>query len=343
MRSARCIQSLLEILPGERVACKLAFETPLQLPIFTGSKIEDAKGDPLEIILVDADSGSPVALPQVLHVELVALFGDFPPGDSEYWAAEEFQNGIVKPREGKRPLLTGHVRVTMVDGRATVGELQFTDNSHWVRCCKFRIGARVTPDSCYQGSRVQEAITEAFLVRDYRGELYRKHYPPVLGDEVWRLEKIGKGGLFQRKLADSHIHTVQDFVRMLMVKPQELRAILGDGMTDRMWEVTTGHARSCVLGDGVYVYKAPHGTIYVNSIFQLVKVELGGLECPWPLEQLNTAQKEQVHNLILEAYENRDSLQEVDGAMIHTNAAGNASLLHDATQMVVPAPADTTL
>lgn len=59
-------------------------------------------------------------------------------------------------------------------------------------------------------------------------------------------------------------------------------------MTDRMWEVTTNHAKTCVPDDKVYVYAMPHGTIYVNSVFNLVKVEIGGME--WPLHQLNRGQ-----------------------------------------------------
>jgi hypothetical protein len=55
-------------------------------------------------------------------------------------------------------------------------------------------------------------------------------------------------------------------------------------MTDRMWEATTNHARTCEPDDKVYVYAAPHGTIYVNSVFKLVRVEIGGVE--WPLQQL---------------------------------------------------------
>jgi hypothetical protein len=53
-------------------------------------------------------------------------------------------------------------------------------------------------------------------------------------------------------------------------------------MTDRMWEVTTTHAKTCVPGDKVYAYSAAHGTVYVDSVFNLVKVEIGGVECPLP-------------------------------------------------------------
>ncbi|KAG8046206.1 hypothetical protein GUJ93_ZPchr0008g14066 [Zizania palustris] len=119
--------------------------------------------------------------------------------------------------------------------------------------------------------------------------VYRKPYPLVLGDDVWRLEKIGKEGAFHRKLATRHVRNVQEFLRMLTVKPDELRLILGEGMTDRMWEVTTNHAKTCAPGDKVYVYSTQLGTIYVNSICQLVKVEFAGVDCP--LQQLNRLQK----------------------------------------------------
>ncbi|OEL37230.1 hypothetical protein BAE44_0001752 [Dichanthelium oligosanthes] len=84
-------------------------------------------------------------------------------------------------------------------------------------------------------------------------------------------------------------------------------------MSNDAWEAMTKHARTCVPGNRVYAYSAPHGTIYVNSVFKLVRVELGGVECP--LEQLNRDQTDYVQNLILEAYENRDSLEEADVAI----------------------------
>jgi hypothetical protein len=61
MQSPRYIERSPATPPAERPAWKLAFRTPPQLPIFTGSKIEDASGAPLEIVLVDADTGSPAA------------------------------------------------------------------------------------------------------------------------------------------------------------------------------------------------------------------------------------------------------------------------------------------
>lgn len=336
----RYMERLPAVPRAERPAWKLAFRTPPQLPIFTGSKIEDENGNPLEIILVDAGTGSPAAPPQqALRVELVPVFGDFPPDGRDDWAADEFQKGVVKEREGKRPLLTGEVSLTMRDGRATVGELQFTDNSSWVRCRKFRIGVRVAPGS-YDGPRIQEAMTEAFMVRDHRGELYRKHYPPVLTDDVWRLEKIGKEGAFHRKLRRNNVGNVQEFVRMLTVKPDELRAILGEGMTDRMWEVTTTHAKTCEPDDKVYVYATAQGAIYVDSIFRLLRAEIGGVE--WSPQQLNKGQTMLVHQMVLEAYEQRHILQEAaEPFLLHGHAANNVPLLQNAAHVALP-PADNT-
>lgn len=55
--------------------------------------------------------------------------------------------------------------------------------------------------------------------------VYKKHHPPMLEDEVWRLEKIGKDGAFHRKLAAEGIHTVQDFLKVSIVEPTKLRTV----------------------------------------------------------------------------------------------------------------------
>ncbi|KAM3198564.1 hypothetical protein ACQJBY_073614 [Aegilops geniculata] len=342
VRSLRYIErSSPETPPGaERPAWRLAFLNPPMLPIFTGSKIVDTNGEPLQVILVDANTGSPCgALPQFMRVELVPLFGDFPQNGREEWTAGEFARGVVRERAGKPPLLTGDVGLTMWDGRAVVNELQFTDNSSWLRCRKVRIGARVVPGS-YDSARVAEAMTDAFNVRDHRGELYRKHYPPALGDYVWRLEKIGKEGAFHRKLRQHGMETVQEFLRMLMVKPDVLREIMGDGMTDRMWEVCTSHAKTCDAGDKVYAYAGQHGaTVYVNSIWQIVKIEFAGVECA--AQELSRDQRAYVHQLYVEAFEQREHLEEAEPAtMLHASSSSSSSslpVMHN-TAPVAPPP-----
>ncbi|KAJ6676983.1 PROTEIN SAR DEFICIENT 1 [Salix viminalis] len=217
---------------------QLMFSKNLSLPIFTGSKIVDLDGSPLQILLVDTSGEQMVStrLPHPVRIEVVVLDGDFPANDNSRWTSEEFDSNIVKERAGKRPLLAGDFStVTLRDGFAAIGEIEFTDNSSWIRSRRFRLGARVAPGSS-QGVKIREAMTEAFVVKDHRGELYKKHHPPMLNDEVWRLEKIGKDGAFHRKLAAEGINTVQDFLKLSVVDRQKLRMILGAGMSEKMWE-----------------------------------------------------------------------------------------------------------
>lgn len=55
--------------------------------------------------------------------------------------------------------------------------------------------------------------------------VYKKHYPPALGDDVWRLEKIGKDGTFHKKLTSQGIKTVQDFLKLANIDPEKLRRV----------------------------------------------------------------------------------------------------------------------
>lgn len=55
--------------------------------------------------------------------------------------------------------------------------------------------------------------------------VYKKHHPPVLGDEVWRLEKIGKDGAFHKRLNKQSIKTVKDFLTSLNRDPARLRNV----------------------------------------------------------------------------------------------------------------------
>lgn len=148
---------------------KLSFSGDISLPVFTGSKIETVDGTPLQVFLVDAQTGLSTTLPYPIKIEIVALDGEFPSNDKKNWTSKEFNDSIVKERTGKRPLLTGDVLVTMREGCALISDLAFTDNSSWIRCRNFRIGARVSQESC-QGVGISEALTVPVVVKDHRGE-----------------------------------------------------------------------------------------------------------------------------------------------------------------------------
>ncbi|KAH9572888.1 hypothetical protein CY35_02G175200 [Sphagnum magellanicum] len=295
---------------------RLQFRNKLALPLFTGSKVEGEQGSTIHVVLVDANNGQVVtAGPEaVAKLDLVVLEGDFAADDEENWSQEEFENAEVRERDGKRPLLTGDLTVILKDGVGALGELTFTDNSSWIRSRKFRLGVKIASGFC-EGLRIREAKTEAFTVKDHRGELYKKHYPPALGDEVWRLDKIGKDGAFHKRLNQSGIQTVEDFLRLVVMDPQRLRnQILGNGMSNKMWEGTVEHAKTCVLSGKLYVYYADDkqniGVIF-NNIFQLMGLIADGSYMS--VDSLSDNEKVYVDKLVKVAYENWESVVEYDG------------------------------
>ncbi|KAJ0448326.1 putative CALMODULIN-BINDING PROTEIN60 [Helianthus annuus] len=260
---------------------QLKFRKHLTLPIFTGTKILDEDGNPLEIYLSDINNNQQSTF-------------------------------AVKERRGKRPLLAGDVSVTMKDGVVFLGDIELTDNSSWIRSRKFRIAARVVQGPSHE-LVIREAMTEAFVVKDHRGELYKKHHPPMLDDDVWRLEKIGKDGAFHKKLVANNIKTVQDFLRLSIVNETKLRTILGLGMSDKMWEVTINHARRCVLDNKLYVSRGPNHSIFFNPICQVSKAVINGETFNGKdLSRLNRAH---IQKFVAEAYQRWNSLEVVDGLL----------------------------
>uniref|UniRef100_A0A804INZ5 Calmodulin-binding protein n=1 Tax=Musa acuminata subsp. malaccensis TaxID=214687 RepID=A0A804INZ5_MUSAM len=211
---------------------QLHFRTRLSLSHFTGGKVEGEQGAEIHVVLIDANTGHVVTSgpESSAKLEVLVLEGDFNNEDNDDWTEEEFDSHVVKEREGKRPLLIGDLYVSWKEGVGTLGELTFPDNSSWIRSRKFRLGLKIASGFC-DGIRVREAKTEAFTVKDHRGELYKKHYPPELKDEVWRLEKIGKDGSFHKRLNKYGLFTVEDFLRLVVRDPQKLRKVLGSGMS----------------------------------------------------------------------------------------------------------------
>ncbi|KAL8140747.1 hypothetical protein V2J09_006768 [Rumex salicifolius] len=254
---------------------KLKFMSTLTLPVFTGTRIEGEDSCGIKVALVDTYTEEIIRSGPVssAKVEIVVLEGDFDGDDGEKWAQEEFNNNIVKEREGKKPLLSGDVYLTCKEGVGVVGDICFTDNSSWTRSRRFRLGARLAGNIA--GVVVREAKTESFVVRDHRGELYKKHYPPSLYDEVWRLEKIGKDGAFHKRLSADRVSTVKDFLILLNLDHSRLRKILGSGMSAKMWEVTVEHALTCVIDKKVYLYYSPGTQPIKCVVFNIVGQILG--------------------------------------------------------------------
>ncbi|XP_044477182.1 calmodulin-binding protein 60 A-like isoform X2 [Mangifera indica] len=298
-----------EIHALESRSFQLKFVNNLSLPVFTGARIE-GDDSAIKIALVDTLTGQIVSSgpESSAKVEIVVLEGDFDGDEAENWTVEEFKNNIVREREGKKPLLTGDAFFTLKDGIGVVGEISFSDNSSWTRSRRFRLGARVVDNS--DGTRIREAKTESFIVRDHRGELYKKHHPPNLFDEVWRLEKIGKDGAFHKRLTRESILTVKDFLTLLILDPPRLRHILGTGMSAKMWEVTVDHARTCVLDKRTFLYCPPGSQQKSGVVFNVVGQVMGLLsECQYaPVDKLSETQKVEAQSLVITAYKHWDEV-----------------------------------
>ncbi|KAG4196946.1 hypothetical protein ERO13_A06G209100v2 [Gossypium hirsutum] len=276
---------------------------------------EGQQGAAIDIVLIDANTGHVVTSgpESSLKLDVVVLEGDFNNEDDDNWTEEEFDSHVVKERDGKRPLLTGDLQVVLNKGVGTLGELSFTDNSSWIRSRKFRLGLKVASDCC-EGFRIREAKTDAFTVKDHRGELYKKHYPPALNDEVWRLEKIGKDGSFHKRLNKAGIFTVEDFLQLVVRDSQRLRNILGSGMSNKMWDILVEHAKTCVLSEKLYVYY-PDDARSVGIVFNNIH-ELNGLIANgqfYASDSLSDDQKVYVDILVKKAYENWIHVIEYDG------------------------------
>uniref|UniRef100_A0A804KM97 Calmodulin-binding protein n=1 Tax=Musa acuminata subsp. malaccensis TaxID=214687 RepID=A0A804KM97_MUSAM len=250
---------------------RLVFTRPILPQIYTKSTVEDQDNRPLQVKLVDTRTGeSPALSPRsALKVEVVVLNGDFPSRDDDDWTAEEFNRNVVKQREGRAQLLVGDRKVAVCEGMASFEDLEFTDNSSWVRSGRFIFGVRVAPGN-YEGPRIKEAVTKPFKVLDRRGESYKKHNPPRPHDEVWRLKKIAKDGVFHRSLRDANVRTVREFLRLLNNDRNALRRVSNScinemflrsvilivsfyqilkGMTDKAWKVAVRHAMTCSHGE----------------------------------------------------------------------------------------------
>ncbi|KAM7469941.1 hypothetical protein LguiA_008124 [Lonicera macranthoides] len=303
--------SLNQIEASGETAWRLEFHSRLPSTFFTGSRIESEESESIKIVLIDAISKNIITSGPLssIKIEIVALDGDFGADDREDWTEEEFNTNIVREREGKRPLVTGELVITLRNGVGYIGDLSFTDNSSWTRSRKFRLGAKVQR----RDVRIREAGSEAFVVKDHRGESYKKHHPPSSHDEVWRLERIAKDGKFHQRLAEKGISNVEEVLKLYHSDPSKLRNILGGGISNKAWETIIDHASACVLDDKLYMY-CPNGetvSLVFNSVYKVLGAVFGGQNYLY-LDKLNVFQMRLVDDLKQKAYKNLNEIVPFD-------------------------------
>ncbi|KAJ6305984.1 hypothetical protein OIU78_021332 [Salix suchowensis] len=260
----------------------LQFVGKLPPIIFTGGKIEAEDVNPVAIVLMDANTSTIVTSGPLssLKIEIVPLDADFGSDEEEDWTEGEFAANVIREREGRRPLVTGDLTVTLRDG---VGQLE-----------------------------KEEA--KLLWLKDHRGELYKKHHPPHLRDEIWRLEKIAKDGVFHKRLAFRGVKSVQDFLQLYMIDPTKLRNVIGSGISNKIWNAIIEHATTCAVDDSKFYSYFDAGQsigLLFDSIYKVVGAMFDGYNYE-PLHTLTPPQKVLVENIKRQAYENMNSFVQVD-------------------------------
>ncbi|KAH7296118.1 hypothetical protein KP509_26G009400 [Ceratopteris richardii] len=208
------------------------------LPLYTSGKVESENRNSIRGCLQDAGTGDTVRMdiesPQKLGTAV--LEGDFS-NDEEDWTYEDFENHVVKDREGKGSILAEDLTLSLKKGISTLGEFIFTDNSRWMRTKNFRLGVKLST-GFYRGGRVREAITEAFFVKDHQG---------------------------------AFINTVKDLLPMYSIGTSKLGDIFGATMSTKTWDSIIEHAKTCLLIDTKFIYypnKIPMIGVPLNTVYQ---------------------------------------------------------------------------
>ncbi|XP_073039848.1 calmodulin-binding protein 60 A-like isoform X1 [Primulina eburnea] len=307
---------------SELRSLQLQFSKAISLPVFTGTLILGKGSTTMEVNLIDALTREIVfdGLESSAKVEIVVLEGDFIGDGSDNWTLEEFTNNIVRERERKKSLLSGEVMTTLKNGKGSLGDVSFTDNSSWTRSRRFRLGARLVDN--FGDIRIREAISEPFVVRDHRGELYKKHHPPSLFDEVWRLENIGKDGAFHKRLSNENVNSVQEFLILHFSDPTKLRNILGVGISAKKWEATVEHAQTCTFDSKLYYYDSGRSLQKNGAVFNMVGQVMGMISNGQYVlaDKLSESEKDDARELVISAFRNRDKIVTFDDASTPTSS-----------------------
>ncbi|KAH6794181.1 hypothetical protein C2S52_004658 [Perilla frutescens var. hirtella] len=288
---------------------RLQLDNNLPSTLFTSNRIISEASTPVKIALYDASRQEIVTSGPYssMKVEIVVVQGDFAYDCRDEWCKKEFDSKVVQSREGKRPLLNGDKIVSLKNGVGYVGGcLFFTDNSSWIRSGKFRLGVKVHSGRIEDETSVREGISNAFKVKDHRGESYQKLHPPSLNDEVWRLEKIAKDGAYHKQLSKLGISNVGDFLRLYATNQIFLRAALRN-ISNKKWEIIAAHAATCILDDKKFIYRTAQGTVLLfNSIYKVIGVAFDG-HTYQSVDALDTYQMRIVEDLKQRAYANLDN------------------------------------
>ncbi|VAI14176.1 unnamed protein product [Triticum turgidum subsp. durum] len=285
---------------------KLRFLNGLSNEIFTKKGICTANGDPLKICLEENNQQENNSCRLLsAKIKIVVLDGDFNIDNKDCWTLEDFSRHIVRPRDKVGAVLTGELELSLKDGKADLRDATFIDNSKFMRSGKFRLGVMVVDEL---GERILEGVTEPFTVKDRRGEGSRKHVIPSLDDDVWRLQKISKDGVFHEALKGSGIFSVKDFLTSYYKDEHTLRKVLNKA-TKLVWTTIVDHAKKCVPGKELYsfIVEGHDVVLFFNCFYRIVGITSSDQYTPF--KDLDKPMQGRVEQWSKVAYETLTNLQ----------------------------------
>jgi len=207
------------------------------------TKLKNLDGFHIQVELVDARTGNVVSEgpESSAKFNLVVLEGGSGAEVEADLDKGNWNELVVKPRDGRKSLLVGGLKVTLKEGKGSLDtNLRFTDNSSFVPSKKFRLGLRDISSSHIQG-----AVTNAFRVKDARGKSNRKKQVPAENDTLDVLVNIAKGGAPLRHLNSVlKINTVKQFNLFYKENPNALRAAL-NRLSDESFAAIIENAKRC--------------------------------------------------------------------------------------------------
>ncbi|VAI37390.1 unnamed protein product [Triticum turgidum subsp. durum] len=174
-------------------------------PIYTGYPVQWLNKKDARVAVFENDRQITQGDLSKLQIEILAVHAEFftERGQADF-TKEEFNKQICIHKGNESVLTT----VNLANGAAYIGSVIFTESSQRKR---LRLTARVKGQDL--DVRVQEAITDPFVVKVGRSKQNRKSYPPSKEEAVYRLEKISLKGKHCTLLSEKNITTVKQFLR----------------------------------------------------------------------------------------------------------------------------------
>ncbi|KAM0899675.1 hypothetical protein ACQ4PT_021184 [Festuca glaucescens] len=260
-------------------------------PLFTGGPVKWQNGGSPKVAIFRNQKKITGGDLSKLQVEILPVYADFfTERGHEDFTEEEFKNQIHRYKGNEVVLTTVNLR----NGEADLGSIIFKDSSYRQ---KLRLTARVKRQDLTV--RVQEAITDPFVVKDRRSELNAKSNVPSKGDAIHQLKKISQKGKHWIALTGKNITTVKHLLRQYHKDKSGLQKLTG--MKKEAWSTMINHATTCDPGDEIYSYRVAEGELFFNDFYYLVGMMINGLYVP--VKDLEKFPQHKVNNWKISAYE----------------------------------------